>query len=279
MEAPSVVIVIPIYKEKLNALEALSIQQCFNILGSHQIVALKPSSLSVTNYNYSFQKIISFDDSYFQDVAGYNRLMLSPEFYRSFLEYDFMLIYQPDAFVFKDELLYWCNSGYDYIGAPWLRKGDYPDFVKKWKNKMLNYLHRKLNLKQPGSHLPTDIQQENMVGNGGFSLRRIKKFYNLCIEEQALIDHYNSMREHYFHEDVFWSIEVNRKKTRLSIPSYKTAVHFSMENNSDFGFKLSGGKLPFGCHAWDKNLDFWAPILKAQGIEIDLPVTKLNTGE
>ena len=273
MEAPSIVIVIPIYKEKPNALEELAIQQCFHVLGSHRIVALKPSNLCTAHYRYPFQKVISFDDSYFRDVAGYNRLMLSPAFYGTFLEFDFMLIYQPDAFVFKDELLYWCNSGYDYIGAPWLTKGDYPDIIKKWKNKTLNYFHRKFNLKQPDSHLPTDIQLENMVGNGGFSLRRIEKFHNLCLEEQTLIEHYNSKNEHYFHEDVFWSIEVNRRKGRLKIPSYKTAVHFSMENNSDFGFKLTGGKLPFGCHAWDKNLGFWAPILKKQNIKLQLPTS------
>ena len=38
-----------------------------------------------------------------------------------------MLIYQLDAYVFKDELLNWANKGYDYIGAPWL----------PWKNGIL----------------------------------------------------------------------------------------------------------------------------------------------
>lgn len=273
MKAPSVIIIIPIYKEQLNSLETLALQQCFDVLGLHHIIAIKPTSLSTAHYNYPFQEVISFDDSYFMNIAGYNRLMLSSEFYEAFLEFDFMLIYQPDALVFNDELLFWCNSGFDYLGAPWLRQGDYPDFVKKIKNKVLNVVHRKFDLKQPDSHLPTAIQLENMVGNGGFSLRRIQKFYNICLDEQLLIEKYNSRQEHYFHEDVFWSIEVNRKKKRLKIPGFKTAVNFSMENNCDFAFILSRGKLPFGCHAWDKNLQFWAPILKKQGIILDLPTS------
>jgi len=268
MKAPSVVIVIPIYKETLNLLEEFAIQQCFDILQFHHIVAIKPASLSLAQYNYPFDEVVSFNDNYFKDVAGYNRLMLSSPFYKTFLKYEFMLIYQPDAFVFRDDLLYWCNKGFDYIGAPWLAAGDYPDVIKKSKNKLLNFLHRKLNWKQPNSYLPTAIQLENMVGNGGLSLRRTEKFYSICIEEELLISHYNSKQEHYFHEDVFWSIEVNRRKSRLKIPSFKIAVYFSLENNCDFGFKLTEGNLPFGCHAWDKNLKFWKPIFAQHGITI-----------
>ena len=35
-----------------------------------------------------------------------------------FLEYQYMLIYQLDAFVFEDKLDYFCELGYDYIGIP-----------------------------------------------------------------------------------------------------------------------------------------------------------------
>jgi hypothetical protein len=59
-----------------------------------------------------------------------------------------MLIYQLDAWVFKDDLMKWCNKGYDYIGAPWFEDfGSYEKGKKLWR-----------------------------VGNGGFSLRKIKYF-------------------------------------------------------------------------------------------------------
>ncbi|MFR6542216.1 MAG: DUF5672 family protein [Butyricimonas virosa] len=34
-----------------------------------------------------------------------------------------------DAFVFRDELTYWCTLNYDYIGAPWLCKWKYLQFM------------------------------------------------------------------------------------------------------------------------------------------------------
>lgn len=62
-----------------------------------------------------------FNEQYFDSRKSYNELMLSVDFYRSFREYQYMLIYQLDAFVFEDQLEYWCNKGYDYIGAPWIK--------------------------------------------------------------------------------------------------------------------------------------------------------------
>ncbi len=43
--------------------------------------------------------------------------MMDNTFYKQFLNYEYILIYQLDAFVFKDELNY-CSQGIDYVGAP-----------------------------------------------------------------------------------------------------------------------------------------------------------------
>jgi len=264
----SVTVVIPLYKPLLSELEIISLNQCFKVLGEYNIVAVKQQSLDLENYKYPFNTVYSFDDEYFQNIAGYNRLMLDSTFYEKFLANDFILIYQPDAFVFKDELQYWCDTGYDYIGAPWLREADYPDFFKKVKNQFKAYFHIKYDVKQKGTAIPSDLQFENRVGNGGFSLRNTKKFFNLCLSEQQLITDYASQNFHRFNEDAFWSIAVNRKSTKLKIPGYRKAAHFAIENNGNYGLQLTKGNTPFGCHAWDKNLDFWRPIFKTEGIAI-----------
>jgi len=255
-----VAIVIPFYKNKLEPLEEISVRQCFNILSSHDIIAVKPQQLEL-NYNFTFDATVSFDPHFFANITGYNKLMLSPLFYEKFLDYQYILIYQPDAYVFKDELLEWCEMGYDYIGAPWLRGTPYPDFVKAIKSKFLNYIHIKKNLKQSNSSVPTDIQLENRVGNGGFSLRNVKKFHEICLSQRQMIQVYESEKHHYFNEDVFWSLEVNRKRRILRIPDYKKAVFFAMETQLAHAFQITNGKLPFGCHAWDKHFSYWEPFI------------------
>lgn len=264
----TVAIVIPLYKSSLTALEEISLQQCFRVLSKHKIIAIKPENVDLKGYHFKFDEVIDFDPSFFKDVAGYNKLMLSPLFYEKFLQYQYILIYQPDAFVFKDDLLSWCSRGYDYIGAPWLMASEYPDMIKKIKNKTRQYLHIKKNKKQPDSDWPTDIQFENKVGNGGLSLRNTKKCADICRSHQQQIDFYNSKDIHYYNEDTFWGLEVNRHKKLLQIPEYKTAVHFSMENSLEHAFRLTKGELPFGCHAWDRHLDFWEPIFKKNGVNI-----------
>ena len=117
----SVCIIIPIYQEKLSKTEEISLAQSIRILGSHPIVIIKPKSLNISHLQQQYPQISfeNFDDTYFKGTLSYNRLMLSEEFYSRFLAYEYMLIYQLDAFVFRDELEYWCAKGYDYIGAPW----------------------------------------------------------------------------------------------------------------------------------------------------------------
>jgi hypothetical protein len=263
-----VAVVMPFYKETLSAYEKIAISQCQNVLGAYPIIAIKPQSLAlpVGIPPGMLLETIDFDDKYFKDIAGYNALMLSADFYKTFLEYEYILVYQLDAFVFKDDLPYWCSQGYDYIGAPWLREHAYPDAIKALKSKAQYYLHTRYNIKKNG--VPTFLQFENKVGNGGFSLRRIKPFYDLCIKMRAEIDSYLSHTAHEYNEDMFWSIEVNRKKKILNIPSYKTGLKFSIENFPNRALELNNDQLPFGCHAWDKNPDFWRPIFEKYGYTI-----------
>jgi hypothetical protein len=270
-----VAIVIPLYKSQLSPLEDISVRQCFKILSSYDIIAIKPEKLNLDNYTFSFHDEVSFDDEYFENPAGYNKLMLSAGFYEKFLQYKYILIYQPDAFVFKDDLAYWCDQGYDYIGAPWLRYTDYGDTFKKLKNLTLRFLHTKLNIKQAGTDLPTAIQLENRVGNGGLSLRKTEVLHDVCLRNKKIINYYNSRPEHQFGEDVYFGLEANRKKKQLNIPDYRKAVFFSMNDVLEYSFRLTKGELPFGCHAWDLYIDFWTPImLSSSGIDISNLKTK-----
>jgi len=118
-------------------------------------------------------------------------------------------------------------------------------------------MHTRFNRTQPGTDLPTDIQFENKVGNGGLSLRKVHAFYHALKNHKQSITKYLFRPEHYFNEDVWWSIELNRHENVLKIPDYKTAVFFSIENEPERAFELTGQRMPFACHAWDKYFDFW----------------------
>ncbi|MFC0321580.1 MULTISPECIES: DUF5672 family protein [Olivibacter] len=260
-------IIIPLYKEVPSNDDLLSIRQCFNVLSNYPIVVVKPAGLQLDYYPFHFDRVENFEAKYFQGIAGYNSLMLSEDFYVKFLQSSYILIYQTDAFVFSDQLDYWCKQNYDYIGAPWLYR-DYVDKAKFIKESIRGWAHRRFNIKDAVSGLPAELQFHNVVGNGGFSLRKVELFHRICKKYKFLIDYYLQHPEKQFNEDVFWSIEINRKKRHLRVPDYKKALTFSIESYPVLAWSLVNQKLPFGCHGWDKCRDFWKPIFKNQGYDI-----------
>ncbi|WP_407429637.1 DUF5672 family protein [Arcticibacter sp.] len=271
MHKNKVAITIPFYKETLSDFEEISLKRCFEVLGKYPIIIFKPASLDLSWLvsKNSHIRLLNFHDSYFSDIQGYNRLMLSEHFYHQFLEFEYILIYQLDAFVFKDELMYWCSKNFDYIGAPWLTDYKYPDIFKRMKEHILQIIHIYFNIKEKSNSLYPSLRQfRNSVGNGGFSLRRVKKFYDVCKNQKELIDYYNQNDHHFFNEDVFFSLEINRKIKHLRIPNYKLAAKFAVETFPQVGLQINNHDLPFGCHDWDRFSDFWRPHFKRAGYHI-----------
>lgn len=119
------IVVIPVYKPIAGRNEEISLRQCTNVLSKHPICIVTYKGLDTGWYENLLKmsgtgfSIEYFDAAYFRDTSGYSALLTCYEFYRRFSDYNYMLIYQPDAYVFSDELDYWCRQGYDYIGAPW----------------------------------------------------------------------------------------------------------------------------------------------------------------
>lgn len=268
MNKELVCIVIPIYKESLTHFEQVSLNQCVSVLGNYPIIFAKPKTLSIKHLAEKYPSIKSqdFDDDYFISVQSYNRLMLSEEFYKRFAAYQYMLLYQLDAYVFKGELSEWCKKGYDYIGAPWRIEIDFDSKIKElvWNFKRKIALWFDLKEELYGKYGPKEIIFKRAVGNGGFSLRRIEKFLELIPKHQKTIEKYLSLAPTHpaYNEDAFWCIELNRYVNRLKIPDWRIALKFAVEHLPEKAYQLNGG-LPFGCHAWDiYETDFWKKFIK-----------------
>lgn len=254
-----VTVVIPVYSSNLKDYEIRSFEQCLFVLKDFPITLIKPESLDVTSLlqNFEFVSVISFPDYCFENVLSYNELMLSDFFYQKFLDYEFILIHQLDAYVFKNELEYWCSKRYDYIGAPWLGSDNgnilvygLNLFVRLFESRVKRQ-RRKIFFK---------------VGNGGFSLRRTQKLFEITIKYKEYIE--GILKENRGEldaiEDVFWSLKAKELDSEFKIPKYKEAIKFSIDRKPEFAFKLNDNKLPFGCHGFNKPkvINFWKPIIK-----------------
>lgn len=267
------IVVIPVYKTQPDADERLSLKQCVDVLGGHDMCLVCPLGLDTSAYSAMMPahvRIQRFDVRFFQGIEGYNELLKSHAFYASFRAYEYMLIYQLDAWVFQDRLDYWCLEGYDYIGAPWFRD---------WM-----------------SH--EDGCEMMYVGNGGFSLRRVKTFLRATDPAQRLYGirqvlrpfkkgseryakrlrtfffgrndlstYMERMKERW--EDVFFCCDLQGTRLELKTPECREAALFSIERSPKYIFQeVNKGQLPFGCHAWKRYqyAEFWHDIIQRNSL-------------
>jgi hypothetical protein len=241
-------VLIPIYKSELTKVEEASLKQCVKLLSEFPIIFVQPKSLYSSNINYDgLIKTEVFEDHFFKDVFGYNSLMLSEVFYERFIDSEYILIYQLDAYVFKNELKYWCSKGYDYIGAPWIAS----------KNTVINRFLKTFHSSRKKARQAIFFK----VGNGGFSLRRVSSFFyatqklKLEIEDNLK----RNRNDFWIMEDVFWSLTAPTHLKNFLIPGYKEALKFAIDRKPKLAFKLNNQVLPFGCHGLEKTKakSFW----------------------
>lgn len=250
----SLVIVIPIYSSTLTEDEERSANRLRSLCTNEDICVVAPEGLSLPSLLQDY-RTERFESAYFDGIQGYNRLMMSELFYKRFATYEYMLIYQLDAFLFRNDLADWCDKGYDYVGAPWLVKHKYEGWGKclLW----LRSLPRKL---QGKPFLAIDFA--NKVGNGGLSLRKVASFMQVCHTQAPLmaqwIERSSFCRE--YNEDCFWAT-----REGWSYPSAEEALRFSFDLAPQEAYRRNGRQLPTGCHGWSKPQyrNFWFPIIES----------------
>ena len=259
------VVAIPAYSKSMKPEEVCSLRQCIRIFGGRRkIVLFVPESLDCSSYLEIAPEVEvqRFPDSFFTSISSYSRLLLTPDFYLRFKEYDYMLIYQLDGWVFRDELDLWCAKDYEYIGGPF--------FIQDGKKKI------------------------PVVGNGGVSLRKIKsvlrvlngtkqkmfpnkllwrffrnytvghRYIHSLIPLLKMVNILPNSRGKYLEsvrrgtlnqEDVvFYYLSREFVPDGLLMPGWEEASRFSLDAAPRKFFV----DLPFCCHAWRKNdFEFW----------------------
>jgi hypothetical protein len=276
-----VAIVVPAYRADLSPEEEISLKHLLHFLGRYDKYLVIPKSSRISHPGFTVKR---FHDGFFKSTETYSALLLQEEFYKTFREYEYILIYQLDALVFSDQLLEWCDRGFDYIGAPWFHCEDTP------------------HVKAP------------RVGNGGFSLRKVESFLRVlqspkfrrrywtdykywkvfCTGKPAYVRYLNypkrylkkrldtlgssgstiaaplkypdSMIEDVFRmcivEDVFYSYLAEKFYPEFNVASVEEGLRFAFEYIPRACFELNNRTLPFGCHAWfTLDREFWAPYL------------------
>jgi len=250
---PRCVIVVPLYQSTLTEDEQTSLKRLEHITTAPKCIVAPTGWVAPPALQH--WQVETFAPHFFEGIQGYNRLMLSEDFYQRFTPYDYLLIHQADAFLFRDEIDKWCEKGYSYIGAPWLIKRKY----QGWGRVLLHLraLPKRLRRKP---FLPLDFG--NKVGNGGLSLRNIQDFLSICQSQREEIDRWLQLSEtcREYNEDCFWA-----SRPQWTYPTWQEALRFSMDLDPKDAIEQNHHQLPMGCHGWNKThyKAFWWPYIQA----------------
>jgi hypothetical protein len=244
-----VAVAVPHHGDRLTPDEEVSMRHLEAYLGGHDTYLVAPvgSELRLPG------AVRTLPRDLFRDHRAHQRLMLSRSFYELFVAYEFVLVYHLDSLVLRSELERWCERGWDYVGAPWLRERD-------------------------GALTLTG------VGNGGFSLRRVESCLRVIetLRRPAVraaratrfgfalgrrlarpgAPARQLLRDRYAFEDKVWGLEAPRVHASFRVAPAEEALAFAFETHPRACFELNGGRLPFGCHKWRAHEpDFWEPYV------------------
>lgn len=229
----SCLVVVPLYKPELDSAEEDALGRSLALLEEFEVRYLTYPELSLGWYErrWGQKRLILMEASNFRSARTYSALLLSKAFYDALSGFEYHLICQTDAIVFKRELGFWVSQGYDYLGAPW------PD---GWEMKF-----------PTGKTLkePNPLLVRVFVGNGGLSLRRTEAMARALDAFPAACDLWKNLGNP---EDLFFSAALNLM-AHVRLPNVATAASFSRElNPGGFLAKVLGDVESFGAHQWTR---------------------------
>lgn len=271
-----VAIMVPVPSPELSADDRVSMRHLRKHLDHHDKFLLVPKGSGIRIDGF---KVMELDRKHFGSAANHNRMLYRTDFWEKFADYEYVLMYHLDALVFSDQLLEWCDKGLDYIGspflickdAPWVREercgnGGFalyrvPSVIKVLWNRYLAEPSKFVE-----DHCSRLIEFQNRVikpmrlaapawlkSSAPPNLRgQIRKMDRAEVNERG--------------NDLFWSDKAKNYLPGFKVGTLEQGLAFSFEMEPRRCLERTGGRMPFGCHAWARyDRAFWEQYILREG--------------
>lgn len=268
---PSVAIVVPWPGgEGLTEAQEISLKHLRHYLGDYDIYLIAPWG---ARCRLDGMRIIPFRPRYFGSAAAHGLLLMSKGFYKRFGNYEHVMFYHLDSLVFSDGLSEWCGKPYDYIGAPWFRCEDSPwvdrarvgngGFALLRVSKAIEALEARHRYIRGSRWLDLHVMwtPDFLAKSMDRLSRRFPKsklLERLVSERRQFMDPASNNRNN----DIFWSDMAKYYLPDFRVAPFHEGIRFAFEVSPRECLRMNGGKMPFGCHAWERyDRSFWEPHL------------------
>jgi hypothetical protein len=185
-------------------------------------------------------------------VESYSALLLSTSFYEAFASVEYILVHQLDAFVFYDALEAWCSSPYDYVGAPLRNEEDSGwlgvgngGFSLRRVRSCLAVLASEFKEDPDGYWEMERRVTLSRVKLALKSYRRVKKLLGLREDVRRFLSRFVAEGRP---EDMFWGLHASRFHSSFRVAPVETALEFAIEGGLMEARSRYDAGPPFGCH-------------------------------
>ena len=259
-------------RQTFTADEQLSLRHLVHYLGKYDKYLIAPRTSPVRLEGFQFK---GFSEKFFGSATAINHLLYYPGFFRAFEDYRYIMIYHLDSLVFSDQMAYWCNSGLDYIGAPWIRCDDLP-WVKQPRvgntgfglmkvESALKVLYARYRRHPSTYWLDMFTRNSRRVEPVVRWLKKLQRWFPRARLINRPIEEWEKMRVPSTNRrncDLFWSDRAVEYWPEYKVASLEQGLAFAFEAAPRTCFEMNGGIIPFGCHAWARyDRKFWEPLL------------------
>lgn len=263
-----VAIMVPLPSPQLSEDDEVSMRHLRKFLDHYDKFLLIPEGMEVQMEGFEVKEL---DRKHFGSAANHNRMLYRTDFWEKFADYEYVLMYHLDALVFSDQLEKWCGRGVDYIGSPFLRCDDAPwvrvervgngGFALYRVSSVLKVLWGRY-LEEPSKYFEDhcwkliELQRKMLKpiraavpswlkGRATASLRgQLKKMDHTEVNERG--------------NDLFFSDRAKHYYPEFKVASLEQGLEFSFEMEPRRCLERSGGRMPFGCHAFGRyDREFW----------------------
>jgi hypothetical protein len=263
-----VAIMVPLPSPNLSVDDEISIRHLRKHLGAYEKFLLVPQGMSVKMDGFS---VLELERRHFGSAANHNRMLYRTDFWENFADFEYVLMYHLDALVFSDQLQEWCGRGLDYIGSPFLRCNDAPwvreervgngGFALYRVSSVLKVLWKRY------ADDPSRFYQDRFWRQIEFQrkvLQPVRAAVPGWLKGKATASLRSQLQKMDHTEvnergnDLFWSDVAKRFLPEFRVASLEEGLAFSFEMEPRRCLERTGGRLPFGCHAWGRyDRAFW----------------------
>lgn len=267
----NIVIVIPYYKNSINDFEKKSWKSLIKFYPNIPKIGVMPKGVSFPIKHPSIIKTEYLDPSYFKSVHATNKYYLNKQFYKRFIVYEYMLLFELDCLIVKDNLSYWLNKNYSYIGAPTVKKS-LLHFSNRAPRKLKYFCNGGFSLRKI-SHFINVLESDKFYFLNNYTWRELKRFKRILDFSNLYFKSKKSKnpsqffaRFFYLNEDVFWSYFAKLFDKNFKCPSpsnLQYMANFAIDTGPEFVRTQINEKHPFAYHKlFAYNLKLWQDLTK-----------------